>query len=77
MWFYSFYSGLKNDTTKETFRLRHVVSGRFFPTQYIKIVPIQSWGPSFNFSIWFVSISGDDSMETVGPAIAWHKEVRP
>ena len=70
-----FYSGLKNDSAKETFRLRHTVVGHLFPCKYIKISPIQSWGPSFNFSIWYVALNGDDSEETVAPAIKWHEEV--
>ena len=36
---------------------------------------LQSWGPSFNFSIWYVALAGDDSDDTVKPAIAWHEEV--
>jgi hypothetical protein len=68
--------GLKNDTTKETFHLRHCLSGRLFPCNFVKIVPILSWGPSFNFSIWHVALAGDDSDETVHPAVAWHNEVR-
>ena len=38
---------------------------------------MQSWGPSFNFSIWYVALAGDDSDDTVKPAIAWHEEVSP
>eukprot|EP00095_Tigriopus_kingsejongensis_P008585 maker-scaffold446_size168061-snap-gene-0.25 protein:Tk08585 transcript:maker-scaffold446_size168061-snap-gene-0.25-mRNA-1 annotation:"muskelin isoform x1" len=67
-------SGLKNDTSQETFRLRHVVHGQFFPSKFLKIVPLQSWGPSFNFSIWFVALSGNHQPEIVDPALAWHQE---
>eukprot|EP00094_Tigriopus_californicus_P011783 TCALIF_11381-PA protein Name:"Similar to Mkln1 Muskelin (Rattus norvegicus)" AED:0.13 eAED:0.17 QI:0/0/0/0.75/0.72/0.66/12/0/820 len=69
-------SGLINDTTKETFRLRHVIHGHFFPAQYVKIVPLQSWGPSFNFSIWFVALRGSDAEDIVQPALRWHQEFR-
>ena len=68
-------SGLKNDSMRETFRLRHTLNGQFFPVRFLRIVPLQSWGPSFNFSIWFVALAGDDSDDTVKPAIAWHEEV--
>ena len=68
-------SGLKNDSMRETFRVRHTLNGQFFPIRFLKIVPLQSWGPSFNFSIWYVALAGDDSDDTVKPAIAWHEEV--
>ena len=60
---------------KETFRLRHSVEGSLFPCEYVRIVPIQSWGPSFNFSIWFVALNGVDDEEVVRPALEWHREV--
>ena len=69
-------TGLRNDAEKETFTLRHVVKGQYFPCKYVKIVPIQSWGPSFNFSIWFVELRGDDSPDVVGPALRWHRKFR-
>ena len=68
-------SGLKNDTVQETFRLRHRLRGQFFPSRFIKVVPLLSWGPSFNFSIWYVGLQGDDAPEVVQPALAWHNEV--
>lgn len=69
-------SGLKNDSVPETFRLKHTVNGHLMPCRYIKIVPIQSWGPSFNFSIWYVAIEGDNSDGIVNPALAWHDKFR-
>lgn len=27
---------------------------------YLQIMPLLSWGPSFNFSIWFVELLGQD-----------------
>ncbi len=72
-----FFRGLKNDSSRETFRLSHHTSdgSSFFPCRFVKIVPVQCWGPSFNFSIWYVGLTGDESQETVGPALAWHNEV--
>lgn len=51
------------------------MGGQPFPCRYIKIVPIQSWGPSFNFSIWFVKLSGIDNWDVVQPALEWFKSV--
>lgn len=35
------------------------------PILYLKIVPLLSWGPSFNFSIWYIELHGqDDPMYT-------------
>lgn len=48
-------SGLRNDSIPETFDLRHRTdSGELMPLMYISIIPLLSWGPSFNFSIWYV-----------------------
>lgn len=46
-------SGLNNDSVPETFDLRHTTDrGELMPLMYISIIPLLSWGPSFNFSIW-------------------------
>lgn len=48
------YSGLRNDSIPETFDIRHRTdSGELMPLMYISIIPLLSWGPSFNFSIWY------------------------
>ena len=44
----------------------------YFPCRFIKVVPIQSWGPSFNFSIWHIALWGDDNPEVVKTALDWH-----
>ncbi len=69
--------GLKNDSSRETFRLSHHTSdgASLFPCRFVKVVPLQCWGSGFNFSIWFLALSGDDSDETVLGALAWHNEV--
>lgn len=47
--------GLRNDSIPETFDIRHRTdSGELMPLMYISIIPLLSWGPSFNFSIWYV-----------------------
>jgi hypothetical protein len=69
-------SGLKNDPVAETFKVKHTVNGQYLPCKYIQIMPIQSWGPSFNFSIWYVALEGDDSNDIVRPALTWHDQFR-
>ncbi|XP_055379380.1 muskelin isoform X2 [Condylostylus longicornis] len=53
-------SGLKNDSTPESFSLRYTTEGENFPVLFLKIMPLLSWGPSFNFSIWYVEVHGQD-----------------
>uniref|UniRef100_A0A1B0CC51 Muskelin N-terminal domain-containing protein n=2 Tax=Lutzomyia longipalpis TaxID=7200 RepID=A0A1B0CC51_LUTLO len=56
-----FEGGLKNDSVPETFTLRHTTdSGELLPVLFIQIMPLLSWGPSFNFSIWYVELQGQD-----------------
>ncbi len=38
-------------------------------------VPIQSHGPSFNFSIWYVELSGTDDPDTVKHCMNWYNQV--
>ena len=33
-------------------------------------------GPSFNFSIWHISLLGDDNPEVVKTALDWHDRLR-
>jgi len=69
-------TGLKNDNITESFSLRHHLNKQLYPINFLKIVPMQSWGPSFNFSIWFVALFGDDSGELTQSCIKWHKEYK-
>ncbi|KAG0178624.1 Muskelin 1, intracellular mediator containing kelch motif [Apophysomyces sp. BC1021] len=52
------HQGLRNDNEKETFRLRHVSNNLVFPVQFIKIVPLSTFGDNFNYSIWYVELNG-------------------
>ena len=56
--------------------LRHQLNQHLFPIRFLKVIPIQSWGPSFNFSIWFLSLLGDERPDIVEEAIAWQKQHR-
>ncbi|XP_023228527.1 muskelin-like [Centruroides sculpturatus] len=69
-------SGLKNDHVPESFNLKHSINNNMFPCRYIKIVPIQSWGPSFNFSIWYVELKGNDDWELVKSSMKWFNYYR-
>ena len=75
IYFVNFFTGLKNDTVPETFRLKHVVHDHYLPVNYVKITPLECWKPSFNFSIWYVSLEGDDTSEMVQNSLAWHDQV--
>ncbi|KCV71755.1 hypothetical protein H696_01176 [Fonticula alba] len=39
------------------------------PVKYIKIEPLQSFGPNYNFSIWHVKLHGIDQPEVIAPAL--------
>lgn len=38
-------------------------------------VPLLSWGPSFNFSIWYVELNGIDDPDVVQPCLNWYSKV--
>ncbi|XP_048483579.1 muskelin [Plutella xylostella] len=59
-------AGLKNDSAPETFHLRHRTrEGLYLPVTYIKILPLQSWGPAYNFTIWYVELHGKNHPELI------------
>lgn len=45
------------------------------PCRYLKIVPLLSWGPSFNFSIWFVELQGEDDANLVKESVQFFHDV--
>lgn len=49
--------------------------GNYFPIKYMKILPLQSWGPCFNFSIWHVQLAGVDDSRLVKSSIDWFSNV--
>ncbi|XP_050461630.1 muskelin isoform X2 [Cataglyphis hispanica] len=71
-------SGLRNDSIPETFDLKHVLGngGNCFPIRYIKVLPLQSWGPSFNFSIWHIRLTGINEFKIVRPCLEWFNMYR-
>lgn len=68
--------GLKNDPTPEVFDLRYrTSSGELLPIRYVKILPLLSWGPCFNFSIWYVELLGNDDAIYVSTSLkSYHIE---
>ncbi|CAH4030331.1 unnamed protein product [Pieris brassicae] len=58
--------GLRKDNVAEIFRLRHrTTEGLYLPVKYIKIVPLQSWGPVSNYTIWYVELEGKKQPEFI------------
>ena len=66
---------MNNDSSSETFILRHTLGGLPFPCRYLKIVPLQSWGCTYNFSIWFIELKGSDNFNEVKKAVEWFDTV--
>ena len=58
-------SGLKNDNHPENFNLKHQLNRQYFPSRFIKVVPIQH-----------IALYGDDNPEVVKSALDWHNKFR-
>ncbi|XP_077399462.1 muskelin isoform X2 [Vanacampus margaritifer] len=76
LFFFPSASGLKNDYNKETFTLKHKIDEQMFPCRFVKIVPLMSWGPSFNFSIWYIELHGIEDPDVVQPCLNWYSKYR-
>ena len=68
------HSGLMDNTESEIFPLRHDMGGKQFPSRYIKIVPLQSWGGML-FSIWYLELRGITEETCVMQAQEWLQQV--
>lgn len=68
-------AGLKNDSVPETFELRCKLDSSYFPCRFLRIEPSASWGPSFNFSIWYVALYGCLDETCVQPSLNWFETV--
>lgn len=42
---------------------------------YFFLVPLMSWGPSFNFSIWYIELHGIEEPDVVQPCLNWYSKV--
>ncbi|CAH2042154.1 unnamed protein product, partial [Iphiclides podalirius] len=63
-------AGLKKDSAPEVFKLRNrTTEGFYLPVQYIKIVPLLSWGPAYNYTIWYVELHGRNQEDFIRNAL--------
>ncbi|KAL4704274.1 hypothetical protein ACJJTC_016292 [Scirpophaga incertulas] len=63
-------AGLRKDNIAEVFRVRHrSMEGLYLPVNYIKIVPLQSWGPAYNYTIWYVELQGKNQEQFINEAV--------
>ncbi|KAI8976566.1 Muskelin N-terminus-domain-containing protein [Pilobolus umbonatus] len=72
------HKGLVNDSQPEEFSLRYTYNDLIFPIQYLKIVPMATYGTSFNYSIWYIEVKGinDESIMTdVYHALSQYKDI--
>ena len=56
--------------------LKYFLHSNIFNASFIKILPLKSHGPAFNYSIWYVSLTGDDSPPMVKTLLNWHQDYR-
>lgn len=66
--------GLTDNSESETFPLRYKVGGKSFPCQYVKVIPLQSWGGML-FSVWFMELHGITDETRVSAAQEWQHQV--
>ncbi|CAI8048563.1 Muskelin [Geodia barretti] len=62
--------GLTDNSKPESFPLRHEVGGRPFPCQFVKVVPVQSWGGTL-YSVWYLELRGITAKPVVSQAQKW------
>uniref|UniRef100_A0A8V5GVD8 Uncharacterized protein n=1 Tax=Melopsittacus undulatus TaxID=13146 RepID=A0A8V5GVD8_MELUD len=63
--------GLQDEVTS-TFMCLSQNDEQMFLCRFIKIVPLLSWGPSFNFSIWYAELNGIDDPDVVQSCLNWY-----
>jgi hypothetical protein len=39
------------------------------------LVPVEAYGPTFNFSIWYLELYGQDDWHTVNTCMNWYNTV--
>ncbi|TFY55491.1 hypothetical protein EVJ58_g8218 [Rhodofomes roseus] len=71
------HAGLRNDSGKETFSIRHSNNaGVCFPTRYVKVMPLSAHGQSFHTSIWHIALAGITDSAFVERVREQHNEYR-
>jgi hypothetical protein len=53
------------------------VGGKSFPCRYIKLIPLQSWGPMFAYSVWYMELHGTTEETRIVQAQLWLQQVSP
>jgi hypothetical protein len=69
--------GLKNDAVPEAFDTRWTTTeGVPFPVRYVKLVPLATHVPNYNFSVWYVALEGICEAKTVSRISSAYHEHR-
>lgn len=69
--------GLRNDSQSEGFDVRWTNSeGVPFPIRYIKLIPLATHQPNFNFSVWHISLEGITDRYVVDRITNEYQDVR-
>ena len=68
--------GLRNDSQAEAFDVQWTNSeGVPFPVRYVKLVPLATHSPNYNFSVWHIALEGVSDQYTVGRVMHDYQEV--
>ncbi|KAK2464345.1 hypothetical protein APHAL10511_003802 [Amanita phalloides] len=71
------HSGLRNDNLPENLFVRHVDSaGVYFPTRFVKVVPLSAHQSNFHTSIWHIALQGINDSDVVERVRRVHEEYR-
>ncbi|KAL0073983.1 Muskelin N-terminus-domain-containing protein [Phycomyces blakesleeanus] len=70
------HQGLRNDNQPEEFPLRHAANNMAFPVQYIKIVPLTTFGEKFNYSIWYIEFCGVTDKDIIQKVVADNQKLK-
>jgi hypothetical protein len=69
--------GLRNDSQSEFFETRWTTSeGVPFPVRFVKLVPLATHQPNYNFSVWHVALEGISDSYAVDRVFREYQEVR-
>ncbi|CRK95856.1 CLUMA_CG009303, isoform A [Clunio marinus] len=73
-----FEGGLKNDSIPEVFELKckALYENEDFPVLFIQVIPLLSYGPSFNFSIWYIELLGLEDDFIVSNVLQQYNEAK-
>lgn len=74
-WIRILRGGLRNDSQMEYFETRWTTAdGVPFPVRYVKLVPIATHSPNYNFSVWHIALEGiSDSLTLDRVTLDYHE----